>query len=187
PIWAHQEFTRFPPVIAVPVSTEGAKVNTVYDPGVPSSLNSGINAATPFPPRFHPNLPDQGPLALWTFNGTLPPKLLIGRYGEGIIFRHSNKLPFDITQNGGFGIHTFSFTAQNVYKGDAGMFNIYSALDRGNEAINDGVNLRLPSGTAKDFGNLDYDVNLMLADKAWDANGQLHFDIFDTESGFVGD
>src|SRR5438093_2264400 len=59
PIWAHQEFTRFPPVIAVPVSTEGAKVNTVYDPGVPSSLNSGINAATPFPPRFHPNLPDQ--------------------------------------------------------------------------------------------------------------------------------
>src|SRR5436309_2560804 len=267
PIWAHQEFTRFPPVIAVPVSTEGAKVNTVYDPGVPSSLNSGINAATPFPPRFHPNLPDQGPLALWTFNGTLPPKLLVGRYGEGIIFRHRNKLPFDIRQNGGFGIHTlsthehnghhgaendgftgaffypgqfydyhypivlaglnsintgatdaragspngsggitkvpgdwketmsthwfhdhmFSFTAQNVYKGDAGMFNIYSALDRGNEAINDGVNLRLPSGTAKDFGNLDYDVNLMLADKAWDANGQLHFDIFDTESGFVAD
>jgi len=83
--------------------------------------------------------------------------------------------------------HMFSFTAQNVYKGDAGMFNLYSALDRGNEAINDGVNLRLPSGTAKDFGNLDYDVNLMLADKAWDANGQLHFDIFDTEAGFVAD
>src|SRR5258706_11375090 len=219
PIWAHQEFTRFPPAIAVPVSTEGAKINTVYDPGVPASLNSGINPAN-FRPAFHPGLPDQGPLALWTFNGTLPPKLLIGRYGEGIIFRHSNKLPFDITQNGGFGIHTlsthehnghhgaetkgltgafffagrlddyhyplgrvggttphsgstdaragspngsggitkvagdwqetmsthwfhdhmFSFTAQNVYKGDAGMFNIYSALDRGNEAINDGVN-----------------------------------------------
>src|SRR3977135_322122 len=266
PIWAHQEFTRFPPAIAVPVSTEGAKVNTVYDPGVPASLNSGINPAT-FRPAFHPGLPDQGPLALWTFNGTLPPKLLTGRYGEGIIFRHSNKLPFDIRQNGGFGIHTlsthehnghhgaendgftgaffypgqfydyhwpivlagfrsvntgatdaragspngsggitkvagdwketmsthwfhdhmFSFTAQNVYKGDAGMFNLYSALDRGNEAINDGVNLRLPNGTAQDFGNLSFDVNLMLADKAWDANGQLHFDIFDTESGFVAD
>ena len=62
--------------------------------------------------------------------------------------------------------HMFSFTAQNVYKGNAAMFNIYSGLDRGNEAINDGVNLRLPSGTAKDWGNLDYDVNLMLADKA---------------------
>jgi FtsP/CotA-like multicopper oxidase with cupredoxin domain len=66
------------------------------------------------------------------------------------------------------------------------MFNIYSGLDRGNEAINDGVNLRLPSGRTKDFGNLEYDVNLMLADKAWDADGQLVFDIFDTD-GFLGD
>jgi FtsP/CotA-like multicopper oxidase with cupredoxin domain len=82
--------------------------------------------------------------------------------------------------------HMFSFTAQNVYKGMAAMFNIYSALDRGNEGINDGVNLRLPSGTAKDFGNLDYDINLMLADKAWDQNGQLYFDIFNFD-GFLGD
>jgi FtsP/CotA-like multicopper oxidase with cupredoxin domain len=82
--------------------------------------------------------------------------------------------------------HMFSFTSQNVYKGMAGMFNIYSALDRGNEALNDGVNLRLPSGTAKTFGNLEYDVNLMLADKAWDANGQLFFDIFNTD-GVLGD
>jgi FtsP/CotA-like multicopper oxidase with cupredoxin domain len=80
----------------------------------------------------------------------------------------------------------FSFTAQNVYKGDAGMLNIYSALDRGNEAINDGVNLRLPSGTALDWGNLDYDVNLMFSDKAWDANGQLNMDIFQFD-GFLGD
>src|SRR5438477_7047118 len=87
--------------------------------------------------------------------------------------------------------HMFSFTSQNVYKGNAGMFNIYSALDRGAEDIIDNVNLRLPSGRAsvsgKSWGNLHYDVNLMLADKAWDANGQLFFDIFDTESGFVGD
>jgi FtsP/CotA-like multicopper oxidase with cupredoxin domain len=82
--------------------------------------------------------------------------------------------------------HMFSFTAQNVYKGDAGMLNIYSALDRGNEAINDGVNLRLPSGTTLDWGNLDYDVNLMFADKAWDANGQLNMDIFQFD-GFLGD
>src|SRR2546425_1263111 len=117
PIWAHQEFTRFPPVIAVPVSTEGAKVNTVYNPGVPSSLNSGIDPTQGFHPRFHPGLPDQGPLALWTFNGTLPPKLLVGRYGEGIIFRHSNKLPFDIRQNGGFGIHTLSTHEHNGHHG----------------------------------------------------------------------
>jgi len=66
------------------------------------------------------------------------------------------------------------------------MFNIYSAIDRGNETINDGVNLRLPSGRLKDFGNLEYDVNLMLADKAWDNDGQLVFDIFDRD-GFLGD
>src|SRR3989475_74051 len=54
PIWAHQEFTRFPPAIAVPVSTEGAKVNTVYNPGVPSNLNSGIDPTQGLHPRFHP-------------------------------------------------------------------------------------------------------------------------------------
>src|ERR1044071_4125823 len=85
PIWAHQSFDVFPPAVAVDVTQEGAKVNTVYSPAVPSSLNSGINAASPFPPRFHPTLPDQSALNLWTFNGTLPPKLLIGRYGEPIL------------------------------------------------------------------------------------------------------
>src|SRR5207237_2458765 len=82
--------------------------------------------------------------------------------------------------------HMFSFTSQNVYKGNAAMFNIYSGLDRGNEAIKDGETLRLPSGTAKSWGNLEYDVNLMLADKAWDTNGQLLMDIFDFD-GFLGD
>jgi FtsP/CotA-like multicopper oxidase with cupredoxin domain len=250
----------------VQVTQEGARPNETYNPEVPSHLNSGINPAATFQPRFHPDLPDQDPLKLWTFNGTIPPKLLLGRYGEPILFRHYNRLPFDIRQNGGFGRHTisthehnghhgaendgftgaffypgqfydyhypivlaglktintsasdpraggpddnggimkvsgdwhetmsthwfhdhmFSFTSQNVYKGNAGMFNIYSALDRGNEEINDGINLRLPSGTAKSWGNLDYDVNLMLADKAWDEDGQLFFDIFQ-DDGFLGD
>ncbi|MGZ7077586.1 MAG: multicopper oxidase family protein, partial [Candidatus Angelobacter sp.] len=82
--------------------------------------------------------------------------------------------------------HMFSFTSQNVYKGNAAMFNIYSGLDRGNELINDGVNLRLPSGRTNDWGNLDYDVNLLLSDKAFDATGQMYFDIFDFD-GFLGD
>src|SRR5437667_9053324 len=266
PIWAHQEFTRFDPVISIEATQEGAKANTLYKPGVASNFNSGINAAASFRPTFHPGLPDQSPLALWTFNGTLPPKLMQVRYGDPVLFRHRNLLPFDVTQNGGFGRHTisthehnghhgaendgftgafffpgqfydyhypivlagwrtinptatdpqagrphhprghtkvpggwhetmstpwfhdhmFSFTAQNVYKGMAGMFNIYSALDRGNETINDGVNLRLPSGKLKSWGNLEYDINLMLADKAWDAHGQLAMDIFDFD-GFLGD
>jgi FtsP/CotA-like multicopper oxidase with cupredoxin domain len=265
-IWAHQGFTDFPPRIAVYATQEGAKTNTVYNPQVASSFNSGIDPTVPIPLKFHPGLPTQGLNTVWTFNGTVPPKLVIGRYAEPILFRHRNKLPFDVRQNGGFGRHTisthehnghhgaendgftgafffpgqfydyhwpivlagfrtintaatdpkaatpddnggkinipgdwretmsthwfhdhmFSFTSQNVYKGNAAMFNIYSALDRGNEGINDGVNLRLPSGTLKSFGNLEYDVNLMLAEKAWDANGQLAMDIFDFD-GFLGD
>lgn len=249
PDWAHQrwaEFFEHPPM--PPVAVEAWQ-----KPAVPGT-------------RFHPKMPAQSPDKLWTFNGTLPPKLVMGRYGEPILFRHHNRLPPDPAVNGGFGRHTitthehnghhgaendgytgafffpgqfydyhwpiilgghdtinryatdpragsptndghsmnvpgdwqetmsthwfhdhmFEFTAQNVYKGNAAMFNIYSALDRGNEGINDGVNLQLPSGTDKPWGNLEYDVNLMLADKAWDQDGQLFFDIFDFD-GFLGD
>jgi FtsP/CotA-like multicopper oxidase with cupredoxin domain len=266
PIWAHQRFDEFAPRIAFQATQEGARANTDYNPDVPSSLNSGIDPGEPIPVRFHPSLPTQALNTVWTFNGTVPPKLAIARYGEPILFRHHNRLPADIAQNNGFGRHTisthehnghhgaendgftgayffpnqfydyhwpivlgghfsvnidatdpkagtpngsggitripgdwretmsthwfhdhmFEHTAENVYKGNAAMFNLYSALDRGNEAINDGINLRLPSGRVKDWGNLDYDVNLMLADKAWDANGQLVFDIFDRD-GFLGD
>src|SRR5262249_5278923 len=267
-MWARQAFNTLAPKIAVEFPQEGAKTNTTYNPGVPSSLNSGINPNAPIPLQFHPGLPIQDPLKVWTFNGTIPPKLLIGRYGEPILFRHHNRLPFDITQNGGFGRHTisthehhghhgaendgftgafffpgqfydyhypivlaglktinttasdrragmpndaggitkipgdwhetmsthwfhdhmFSFTSQNVYKGNAAMFNIYSSLDRGDETVNDGVNLRLPSGSSngKGWGNLDYDVNLMFNEKAFDSSGQLFMDIFQFD-GFLGD
>ena len=267
PVWAHQQFELFPPQVAVLASQAPARINLTYNPGVASALNSGIDPAQALSVRFHPNWPVQDPNRVWTFNGTIPPKLVQGRYGEPILFRHYNDLPRNATQNGGFGRHTisthehnghhgaendgftgafffpgqfydyhwpivhagctqpqyqgatdprcgspdgnggitklpgdwhetmsthwfhdhmFSFTAQNVYKGNAAMFNIYSSLDRGNEDCNDGINLRLPSGTAKDWGNLEYDVNLMLADKAFDRNGQMIFDIFDF-GGFLGD
>ena len=66
------------------------------------------------------------------------------------------------------------------------MISYYSGKDRGNEALNDGVNLRLPSGSLLDFGNLDFDVNIIVSDAAFDPNGQYFFDIFDTD-GFLGD
>ena len=266
-IWAHQRFAEHFPKVAVEVTQAPATTNSTYNPGVPSSLNSGINASVPLPLQFHPGLPVQNPNSVWTFNGTIPPKLLLTRYAEPVLFRHHNRLPADVSENGGFGRHTisthehnghhgaendgftgafffpnqfydyhwpivlaghysynqvqaddfkactpndaggtdpipgdwretmsthwfhdhmFSFTAQNVYKGNAAMMNIYSGLDRGNEAINDGVNLRLPSGTAKSWGNLDYDINLMIADKAFDSEGQLLFDVFN-DDGFLGD
>jgi len=265
-VWAHQRWDQFLPKVAVEASQECAQSCSDYNPCVPSSLNCGIDPTSSIPLKFHPQLATQNPENVWTFQGSIPPKLLQGRYGEPILFRHHNRLNPDVTKNAGFGRHTisthehnghhgaendgftgafffpgqfydyhwpivlaglnsinvnatdkmagspdgsggitkvpgdwhetmsthwfhdhmFSFTSQNVYKGNAAMFNIYSALDRGNESINDGVNLRLPSGSTNDWGNLDYDVNLMLADKAWDSDGQLCFDIFDFD-GFLGD
>jgi FtsP/CotA-like multicopper oxidase with cupredoxin domain len=263
--WAHQQFGIFPPQASVEMSQAQARSNEDYNPGVASKLNSGIDPTQEIPLKFHPGFPTQDKNSVWTFNGTIPPKLVQGRYMEPILFRHHNKLPADNSNNGfgkntisthehnghhgaendGFtgayffpnqyydyhwpivlaGIrsintdatdpmattpndnggsdkipgdwhetmsthwfhdHMFSFTSQNVYKGNAAMFNIYSGIDRGNEAVNDGVNLRLPSGTAKSWGNLDYDVNLMLSDKAFDQSGQLFMDIFQFD-GFIGD
>jgi len=221
---------------------------------------------------FHPNFPAANPNAIWTYgtgrfvNGTLPPFLIKGRYGEPILTRIYQNLPLVRGDNGGFGVnetqlhfhnahngaesdgaanvhhfpgtfydyrwsttlarrdkintaatdprasgpdgngglvnvagdfrelqgtmwahdHRFFFTAEDVYKGNLGMVNYYSGRDRGNESLNDGINLRLPSGSLLDFGNVDFDVNLIVSDAALDPAGQLFFDIFTTD-GFLGD
>jgi FtsP/CotA-like multicopper oxidase with cupredoxin domain len=84
--------------------------------------------------------------------------------------------------------HRFFFTAENVHKGMFALANIYSGPDRGCETLNDGINLRLPSGwlNGKSWGNTDFDVNLAVSNPALAQDGQLFFDIFDTD-GFVGD
>ena len=82
--------------------------------------------------------------------------------------------------------HRFFFTAENVYKGSAGVINYYSGPDRGNEELADGVNLRLPSGRLLGWGNIDFDINLAIGDSATDPDGQLRYDIFNTD-GFIGD
>ena len=261
----------------------GGLYNQVYTSTVPGAPT--LNGTTKgIAVRFHPLMPIQDPKALWTFDGTVPPKLLMARNGQTVMMRHYNGLPIDPAANMGFGTHTITthehnghtpaesdgytnafffpgqyydyrwplqlagydtintsakdiraafpcapgetlivnndptasakpcvngsinirgdwretmsthwfhdhmldFTAQNVYKGNAAMMNYYSALDRGNESVNDGVNLKLPSGTALPWGNRDYDINLLVADKAWDPTGQLMFNIFNSD-GFIGD
>jgi len=288
--FAHQRWDEFPPEVYTQTASTGARNNGGlrdseqlhgYGAGEfgPGGLyhnttgTPGFNGTTAgIEVRFHPNMPLQDPLALWTFDGTFPPKLLMARYGFPILFRHYNALPIDPGANFGFGLHTFTthehnghtpaesdgytqafffpgeffdyrwpmivaghdsintgatdpragtpdgaggiinirgdwreimsthwfhdhmldFTAQNVYKGSVAMMNYYSSLDRGNEGLNchyenpSNVNLCLPSGTALDWGNRDYDVNLVVADKAWDADGQLFFNIFNLD-GFLAD
>ena len=85
--------------------------------------------------------------------------------------------------------HRFFFTAENVHKGMFALVNIYSGPDRGYERdLGDGINLRLPSGwlNGKSWGNVDFDVNLAVSNPATSQDGQLFFDIFDTD-GFLGD
>ncbi len=281
--FAHQRWTEFPAKTFFQSATAGARANG----GLRDTLQRHHWAVGEFKPgglyygggtnktrqvRFHPSFPVQDANSVWTFDGTMPPKLLMARYGEPILFRHFNALPLDAAANNGFGIHTLTthehnghnpaesdgyaaafffpgqyydyhwpmalaghdsintaatdvragmpngsggitkirgdwhetmsthwfhdhmldFTAQNVYKGSAAMMNYYSAIDRGREGFQCNYanaanpNLCLPSGTALDWGNRDYDVNLMIADKAWDANGQLFFNIFNKD-GFLGD
>lgn len=222
--------------------------------------------------RFHPNFVAQNPNSVWCYGpgrftqGSMPPFLIKGRYGEPILARIYNNTPVDREQNGGFGRnetqlhfhnahngaesdgatgahhfpgtfydyrwsttlarrdkinkdatderaagpdngtgivkvkgdwreiqgtmwahdHRFFFTAENVYKGNLGMINYYSGRDRGHETITSGTNLRLPSGTQLGFGNVDFDINLVISDGATDQLGQYFFDIFTTD-GFLGD
>jgi len=267
----------------------GLYYNTVYSFNDPK-LNHAFDGTTRgIGIRIHPSMPEQDPKSVWTFDGTLPPKLLMARYGETILFRHHNALPISDAANNGFGIHmitthehnghnpgesdgflhAYSYpgqyydyrwpmilaghdsintaatdpragapdgnggitnipgdpgevmsshwfhdhmedhTAQNVYKGNAAMMNYYSSVDRGREpkttaeALDGGgkvgyrchyaaptdpnnISLCFPSGSNLDWGNRDYDMNLVVADKAWDKNGQLFFNPFNTD-GFLGD
>ena len=299
--WSHQRWNEFQPQAFFQTAQAGARTNggvrdrkqlhgyAVGEFG-PGGLYHNTAGAPGFDGttrgisiRIHPNMPVQDHKSVWTFDGTLPPKLLMARYGQPLLMRHYNALPIDPGANRGFGLHTITthehnghnpaesdgspnafffpgqfydyrwplqlagydsintsatdpraafpctpgetlfvndaspglktcetgsirirgdwretvsthwfhdhmldFTAQNVYKGNAVMMNYYSALDRGNEAIDDGVNLRLPSGSGLPWGNRDYDVNLVIADKAWDQDGQLWFNPFNTD-GFLGD
>ncbi|MEJ8835805.1 cytochrome c peroxidase [Ramlibacter sp. AN1133] len=299
--WAHQRWNEFYPQNFFKTVQAGARVNGgvrdskqlhqykygEFGPGGLYHNTTGLpgfdGTTRGIPIKIHPNMPVQDHKSVWTFDGTLPPKLLMARYGQPMLMRHYNALPIDPAANRGFGLHTITthehnghnpaesdgfanafffpgqfydyrwplqlagydtintsatdpragfpcaegetlwvndanpgvktcqngriairgdwretmsthwfhdhmvdFTAQNVYKGNAVMMNYYSALDRGNEAINDGVNLKMPSGSAMPWGNRDYDVNLVVADKAWDAEGQLWFNPFNTD-GFLGD
>ena len=299
--WAHQRWNEFYPQAFVLTAQAGARMNSGlrdqkqshrYSIGefAPGGLYHNTAGAPGFDGtsagielRYHPDFPVQHANAVWTFDGTLPPKLLTARYGEPFVTRHYNALPIDPATNYGFGLHTISthphnvhvpaesdgytqafffpgqfydyrwpmvlagydtintdasnpragmpdgnggitnvrgdwretmsslwfhdhmldFTATNVYKGNAAALNYYSSTDRGREpataaeanghsgyachyANPDNVNLCLPSGSGLDWGNRDYDINLMIADKAWDAEGQLFFNIFNMD-GFIGD
>ena len=205
--------------------------------------------------RMHPKMPVQNTNSVWTFDGTLPPKLLMARYGEPILFRHYNGLPIDVAANNGFGNHTITthehnghnpaesdgFTGAYFYPGQfydyrwpmqlAGHDSINTDASDPRAGMPDGAGgddedprrlarddehalvprphdrlhrperlqgqrrddellqrhrprprrlqvplsnpttstCACPAAPALDWGNRDYDVNLVIADKAWDS------------------
>jgi len=112
--FAHQRWNEFYPKAYFQSAQTGARTNLGlrdqyqrhgYSKG---EFGSGglyhINGTTRgIEVRIHPSMPVQDPKAVWTFDGTFPPKLLMARYGESILFRHYNALPMDKVANYGFG------------------------------------------------------------------------------------
>ena len=70
--------------------------------------------------------------------------------------------------------HHLDFTAQNVYKGMFGCYNLFDDKDTGDET----TGLRLPSG--------DFDVPIFFNDFLFDADCQQVFDLFNLD-GILGD
>jgi FtsP/CotA-like multicopper oxidase with cupredoxin domain len=79
--------------------------------------------------------------------------------------------------------HRVAFTAQNVYKGLAGFYLAFNQFDTGDET----TGFHLPGVREGDFyTNIKYDIPLMLADRLFDQDGAMFFDLFETD-GIIGD
>jgi hypothetical protein len=82
-VFAHQRWSEFFPKVGYVSSWAGVVPDT----------------------RFHPSFPAQETNSVWTYGigtfvqGTLPPPLIKGRYGEPILRRIYNNTPVDRTQN----------------------------------------------------------------------------------------
>ena len=132
-------------------------------------------------PAQHTFHQDLGPSLIWGYDGIFPGPTFDARYGEPILVRIHNDLPTN--QHGDpnealgtlfYHAHRPDFTAPNVYKGQVGFFRAFDDVDTGDETSG----LCLPSG--------EFDVPLLFADKAFDAEGQLFFDPFNID-GILGD
>src|SRR5439155_1508946 len=92
-----------------------SSASAIDDSGIPRRPWFGCKPCRQPMPRF--DVLPRRPSSVWTFNGCIPPKLVIGRYGEPILFRHHNRLPFDVRDNGGFGRYTISTHEHNGHHG----------------------------------------------------------------------
>ena len=74
--------------------------------------------------------------------------------------------------------HCLDFTAQNVYRGNMGVYYLFNEFDTGNENDTSPTAWRLPSG--------DFDVPLVFHDRVFDSAGRGYYDLFNFD-GILGD
>ncbi|MEQ1834288.1 MAG: multicopper oxidase domain-containing protein [Candidatus Eisenbacteria bacterium] len=74
--------------------------------------------------------------------------------------------------------HCLDFTAQNVYRGNMGLYYLFNEFDTGNENDSNPNAWRLPSG--------NFDVPLVFHDRVFDPQGRGYFDMFNLD-GIIGD
>jgi FtsP/CotA-like multicopper oxidase with cupredoxin domain len=73
--------------------------------------------------KFHPNMPDQNPNAVWAYGpgnvgqSSMPPPLIKGRYGEPMLTRIYNNTPVNREENGGFGRNEQQLHFHNAHNG----------------------------------------------------------------------
>jgi FtsP/CotA-like multicopper oxidase with cupredoxin domain len=76
--------------------------------------------------------------------------------------------------------HRMDFTEQNVYRGMAGLYLMFDAIDTGNEKDTHPEALRLPSGVGQ------YDVPLVFADFLFDQSGYTYYNPMAENKGHLG-
>jgi len=74
--------------------------------------------------------------------------------------------------------HGLGFSAQNIYRGNVGLYHVFDEFDTGDESDSSPTAWRLPSGP--------FDVPLVLHDRAFDPEGKGFFDLFALD-GILGD
>jgi len=74
--------------------------------------------------------------------------------------------------------HCHDFTAQNVYRGNMGLYYQFTEFDSGDENDPNPVAWRLPSG--------DFDVPLVIHDRLFGPDGKGYYDMFNLD-GAIGD
>jgi FtsP/CotA-like multicopper oxidase with cupredoxin domain len=143
--------------------------------GIPELTTHLHNSHTPTESDGHPtdffgSLDDADEVNLYGFKDQHYPNVYAGFTARNDLIGDSNEALGSLWYHD----HHVDFTAQNVYRGLAGIYTLFDHLDTGDET----TGLRLPSG--------EFDVPIMFGDFVFDQNYQVVYDLFNMD-GILGD